>query len=310
MSSRGSKMTFFSNIVKLSLVSTFLIVTTANAGTTTWEWNWQLDGTNGSSSISSNGTNNLDSSTLHVDLEAWSDTGGSNDTTLQTGKFNYYSGGGWGLVNKDEGSGDYPGHAFDNEKFSSTSCPQGASSYYNKCYEYKNGSWRQVDKITTIDTDYDMALVSFDTSVELTEINFGWTYSDADFTVLAYTGVGVPPPLSNSDWDSIANNSDWMTVGNYQAATNLNNSNAYYSIEDDRHTSSQYWLIGAYNSIFGSTAYDDANLSESDTDAFKIKNIKGITSTTTHEEVPSPSAFGLLLIGALGIYARRNKRVA
>ena len=302
-------MKFVNSIIKLSLVSTFLIVTTANAGTTTWEWNWQLDGTNGSSSISSNGTNNLDSSTLHVDLEAWSDTGGSNDTTLQTGKFNYYSGGGWGLVNKDEGSGDYPGHAFDNEKFSSTSCPQSSFHYRGRCYEY--GSWREVDKITTIDTDYDMALVSFDTSVELTEINFGWTYSDADFTVLAYTGSGTPPSLENSSWDAIANNQDWLTVGNYQALANLNNSDVYYSIEDDRHTSAQYWLIGAYNSIFGATAYDEGHLSESDTDAFKIKQLKGKTSfTTPPEEVPAPAALGLLLVGALGIYARRNRHTA
>jgi len=308
-------MKFITILKKACVLASIGLAANATAGTTTWEWNWQLGGSNGSSSISTTGTNNLDSTTMNVDLAAWSDTGGSSDTTLETGQFYYYSGGGWGVVNQDNESGT-PEHAFDN-KASVTNTTYSCDNRYTynthtgKCERHNRRDRDPIVTLGEIQTDYDMALVSFDTSVELTEINFGWTYSDADFTVLAYTGVGAPPALGGSDWNSVANNTDWLTVGNYQAATNLNNSNAYYSIADDRHTSAQYWLIGAYNSVFGSTAYDSAHLSESDTDAFKIKSLTAKTSITTPPtDVPAPSAFGLLLVGALGIYARRNKKAA
>lgn len=308
------KMKLITILKKACIVASIGFAANATAGTTTWEWDWQLTGSNGSSSISTTGTNNLDSTTLNVDLAAWSDTGGSNGTTLESGKFYYYSGNGWGVVNQDENTGNYPGHAFDNESVTTTTqgswqCPGGYKYEGNGWCKKGHDKWKKgtyVPGTSTTVADYDMALVSFDTSVELTGIDFGWVYNDADFTVLAYTGAGAPPSLGGSDWASVAADTNWLTVGNYDA-----NSAGYYSIADDRHTSSQYWLIGAYNSIFGSTAYDSAHLSESDTDAFKIKSLTAKTSITTPPtDVPAPSAFGLLLVGALGIYARRNKKAA
>jgi hypothetical protein len=304
------KMKLITILKKACVVASIGFAANATAGTTTWEWDWQLTGSNGSTSISTTGTNNLDSTTLNVDLAAWSDTGGSSDTTLETGQFYYYSGGGWGVVNQDNESGS-PEHAFDN-KASVTNTTYSCDDKYKynahtgKCERRGRTDRDPVVTLGEIQTDYDMALVSFDTSVELTGIDFGWVYNDADFTVLAYTGAGAPPSLGGSDWASVAADTNWLTVGNYDA-----NSAGYYSIADDRHTSSQYWLIGAYNSIFGSTAYDSAHLSESDTDAFKIKSLTAKTSITTPPtDVPAPSAFGLLLVGALGIYARRNKKAA
>jgi hypothetical protein len=270
-------MKFFNSIIKLSLISTFVLATNANAGTTTWTWELNAGaGTDGASTISSTGTNSSDTTTLNANLTAYSDTKNINDEGLETGSFYYYSGGGWGIVNKDETSADYPGHAFDNKN---------------------EGDGR----------DYDMALISFDTSVELTAINFGWIYNDADFTVLALKDTANLATTAKGSWSDVANSGDWITVGNYDA-----DSTGYYSINQgdisQGKVSAQYWLVGAFNSIFGTTLNDEGPLGTGAVDAFKIKGLKG--STTPPEEVPAPAAFGLLLIGALGIYARRNKKTA
>lgn len=271
MSNRGSRMKFFNRIIKLSLVSTFVLVTNANASTTTWGWDLTPGSgacTSGCSSISASDT--VNGKTITAGISGYADTIGKGDADLESGKLHYYSGNGWGLVNKDEGASSFPGHAFDNEQDT----------------QYR---------------DHDMALVSFDTSVELTAINFGWIYDDADFTVLAFSGTDIAT-TPRSTWSDVATSGDWVTVGNYDA-----NNTGYYSINQDK-ISSQYWLIGAYNSIFGATNNDLGHL-DSNTDAFKIKGLKGVTSVTTPpEEVPAPAAFGLLLVGALGMYVRRNKQ--
>jgi hypothetical protein len=271
-------MKFIKILKKACVLATIGLAANATAGTTTWEWQLNAgSGSNGSSNISSTGTNTDNATTLNADLSAWADTNNQNDEGLESASFYYYSGSGWGIVNQDESTGDYPGHAFDNRS---------------------EGDGR----------DYDMALVSFDTSVELTSINFGWIYNDADFTVLAFSGSNINT-TSRSTWSDVATSGDWITVGNYDA-----DSTGYYSINQgdisQGKVSSQYWLVGAYNSIFGSTLNDEGPLGTGAIDAFKIKGLKGNTTTTPPTDVPAPSAFGLLLVGALGIYARRNKKTA
>ncbi|MEP7706081.1 exosortase-dependent surface protein XDP1 [Paraglaciecola sp. 25GB23A] len=271
-------MKLISILKKACVLASIGFAANATAGTTTWEWQLNAGaGSNGSSNLSSTGTNTDNATTLNADLSAWADTNNRNDEGIESAGFYYYSGNGWGIVNQDEDRNDYPGHAFDNKN---------------------EGDGR----------DYDMALVSFDTSVELTSINFGWIYDDADFTVLAFSGANINT-TSRSTWSDVATSGDWITVGNYDA-----NSTGYYSINQgdisQGKISSQYWLVGAYNSIFGHTLNDEGSLGTGAIDAFKIKGFKGNTTTTPPTDVPAPSAFGLLLVGALGIYARRTKKTA
>lgn len=267
------------NLYNKILVSSLLLASSqAFAGTTTWEWNLNSSvGNNGDSTLSADGTNNVDSNKLTADLSAFADTTGSNDTKIESGQFGYFgSNNGWGVINQDEdGTGGQ--HAFDNK-----------GSRLNSYGNQRSSSYK----------DYDMALISFDTSVELTGVNFGYR-SDGDFTLLAYTGAGsfTNSNLTGTTWADQANSGNWLTVGQY----NPNVTDAYYSVNSGG-TSSKYWLLGAYNSVFGAGG---AGIDEHD-DTFKLRKLRG--NTTAAEEVSAPASFALLLMGLGGIFLRRNKK--
>ena len=101
-------------------------------------------------------------------------------------------------------------------------------------------------------------LLSFSSAVMLNAVRLGYEFNDSDLTVLAYTGAGGPSFSGKSYGGStglVANG--WTIIGNYAnvftstanltrigtvtQATNINAGNV----------SSSYWLIGAYNSVFG-----------------------------------------------------------
>jgi hypothetical protein len=296
-------MTNFKRVLLAATV--FGLSHSVSAGTTTWEWD--IEGTGGTSTLNLVGTNTDNAKTLNGDLTAFADTGGSDDLTLEqstnlTDNGSY----GWGMKNQDNEGGS-PEHAFDNKAL--TSCP---SDYphesrinANQCYKRTSRySVEYADEI--VDTDYDMALVSFDTSVELKEVGFGWTNGeDTDFTVLAYTGSGTPV-LEGNTWAGITGGSSgWDLIGSYRA-DNANHNNAGYYAINANNVDSQYWLVGAFNDILDTGYTNDGH----DTDAFKLQGLKGKTSTPSPkppQEVPEPAALGLMLLGMFGLYVRRNK---
>lgn len=250
----------------IALIGTSFI---ANAGTTTWEWDMQV-GTVGHSVTTCNNecptsgftvTDTVSGDSVTAEFNGLSDTVGSgyNDSSIESGDLRYYNNNSWGIQNEDEGSNQ---HAFDNES-----------------------------------GDYDMVLVSFDTSIELTDINFGYV-SDGDFSLLAYTGSGTPSSIVGSTWANVNASSDWLTIGNYNGS-----GTGYYSVNSGSY-SSQYWLIGAYNSVFGDST---KRIDEFD-DKFKIKKIKGISDDIA-QEVPAPASFAFLMIGALFAIAKRRKTI-
>jgi hypothetical protein len=287
------------NIKKILLVATvFGLSNVVSAGTTTWQWD--LQGTSGATTLNVVGTNTDDTTTLNGDLTAFADTGGPNDDILEQSTNLPQYGSGWGMKNQDGESGS-PEHAFDNKTTEATSsCPNGYSYKQNtgKCHRSYSAP---VDPIVTpVETDYDMALVSFDTSVELKEVGFSWTNNNTtDFTVLAYTGPSATPTLAGNTWAGIA--SDWTLVGSYRANNSNSNNAGYYGINASN-VDSTHWLIGAFNDILD-TGYHDGH----DTDAFKLKGLTGKTST---EEVSEPAALGLMLLGLFSLYVRRNKAKA
>lgn len=273
------------NLIKRSLVLASLVIVSHSsiAGTTTWQWDlkdsFNNNTQNGDSSFSADGTNSNNNSTLQADLSAFADTANPNDNIIQSGAFREY-GGGLGIVNKDENGSDNQ-HAFDNQ-----------GSFLTNNGQNQNSSSTP---------DYDMALISFDTSVELTAIDFGWR-DDGDFTLLAYTGNGTfnNSDLNGSTWAAQQNSGDWLTVGHYNGGEYANNS--YYAVNSGA-TSSKYWLLGAYNSVFGASSQAGV---DAQNDAFKVRKLKGNTSDS--EEVPAPASFALLLMGLGGIFLRRNKK--
>lgn len=160
--------------------------------------------------------------------------------------------------------------------------------------------------------DYDAVLVQFDQKTNLSSIDIGWATNDgdgssdgsADISIVAYTGNNDlnnnPFFATTSTWGSLLTNG-WSRIGHYQ------NAGGSYAIANNAATEikgvlSKYWLISAYNPLFGGTALSNAN------DGFKLA---GLTTTTGSNDpstpVPAPASFALLALCAVGMVVRRKK---
>lgn len=139
--------------------------------------------------------------------------------------------------------------------------------------------------------DYDALLFSFNKVVDVSKLGIGWYRTDADVSLLAYTGA--TPFAGNlnglgSNWAALLN-SGWSVVGNYDR----NNTGTFNVNPAD--VKSQHWLVGSYNSAFG------GSLSQMN-DFFKLNSI-----TFEAVNVPESSALWLLAMGLLGLVAARRR---
>ncbi|MPW29134.1 PEP-CTERM sorting domain-containing protein [Agarivorans sp. B2Z047] len=218
------------------------------------------------------GNRNGYGNTLDLDglsVQGWSDTGRPADSTLRTTKLTYSSN--WGLMsyNRDNESGT-PQHSID--------------SYGN---------------------DFDMVLLSFDEAVNLAGFTLGWASEDygtnsqsshADVSVLAYSGNDAPA-LYNNTWADLAG-LGWTTEAEVSNADEF----AYQAI--DSSAASKYWLIGAYNPIFGSLGWSSGN------DGFKLAGVSTNSPQVPVTSVPEPGTVLLFAAGLFGIALRSRKRQA
>jgi PEP-CTERM motif len=151
---------------------------------------------------------------------------------------------------------------------------------------------------------HESILLSFGSAVSLTAVTIGYSSTDSDISVLAYTGSGTPSMTTNT-YASLLSSGSWTVIGNY-ANLGVNSPQAISTS-----TSSSYWLVAAYNSVFSSAGCSVSGGCNDGNDYVKLLSVAGTTGGTT-QRVPEPSGlllFGTALIGALGL-RRRGKAIA
>jgi hypothetical protein len=256
--------------ILLALASTALFSTAAQA-TSTWSFACGGSGkpacdSTVSSSLQFAGTG----TTNTAKVSGWANTGATGDVSekkLASGTVRAFSGG-LGITSAGESTSS-PNHAVDSA---------GADEF---------------------------VLVSFAQAVKLSAVSIGWFSGDADISVLAYTGAGVPTLTGNTlaATDTVGGssvgliNAGWSLVGHYAKGATNN-----YAI-NPTNIQSSYWLVGAYNARVGTP---NSALTKDD-DYFKLLTVAGTTGGTPNT-VPGPSTLALMAIG-LPLLRRRFARV-
>lgn len=162
-----------------------------------------------------------------------------------------------------------------------------------------NNSLTGEDHTVDNGSDVDAMFFSFSESVALTGIDLGWFGSDSDISIAAFSTL---PTLNGNTW------SDVTAQSVYSASFSNIGTGPFTLVNEISNVvvEAQYWLIGAYSSIFGDLG---AN-SDNNTDAFKIASI---TTTATSPapkpptEVAEPSSIAVFASFGLFLLWRRKK---
>lgn len=167
-----------------------------------------------------------------------------------------------------------------------------------------------------VDNDGRYELVMFDfggTSITLTEVQLGWYSNDADISVLAYQGSGVPTldGVNYSGSSEGLTGSGWTLIGNYDV-DNLDSSDPYDINVNSGMVESSYWIIAAYNDVFGTDCDPSGKCQTSYKDYFKIEQLTGKHKTPPPPPpgVPVPGTVLLTGLGIAMLARMRLKRAA
>ncbi len=154
----------------------------------------------------------------------------------------------------------------------------------------------------------EMVLFSFAADIALAGVSIGWSQTDSDMTVLAYTGGGAPSLAGKTYSQLTAVGGGWSLISHLSNVSNVSSNSASIAGSAAFNTGaspifSSYWLVGAYNPIVGSSP----GWTRGD-DFVKISGLTGSTKPTGGGQVPEPATLLLMGAGLLGMtYVRRRE---
>lgn len=216
---------------------------------------------------------------IDVAVSGWADTFGHNDDiVIAADTYKISDKYGYGITNEDwESTYNSPDHAIDNVN----------TRHHNL-------------------QDFDFVLFSFSDDVTLQGANFSWVFNQYDTQVSVAALENISALTSGSKtWSDIAGNA--ITSSYNVEKCDSTDEHLQYKSEFAFNTSSRYWLVGAYNTVFGDIGGKFNN------DAFKLTSV-GFSVTETNgtpdtTEVSEPGTMGLLMACSLFVIWRRKKLV-
>jgi hypothetical protein len=220
-----------------------------------------------------------------VSAQAWSSTGSTSNTTLETAYLAVYGSNGLGVNNRDGAA--------------SGTCGTGAGTV--DC-----GDLLSTVPEHAIDNNqrYDSVLFSFTNKVSLNSVTLGYppsssTTLDSDLTILAYTGSNASydptTAFSGQTYQALVSTGNWTFITNLADVSNQTNMTGTFSTA----VSSKFWLIGTYIPLTGTgnpdssctTTLQNQGQCVTGDDFAKIKSVSGNSN-----KVPEPGS--LALVGA------------
>lgn len=224
-------------------------------------------------------------STVTADFSGVSDPGGNGATfTVSVGGFDVEVSA-WSDTSNvsGDGSGDNTLRNADLDKF---------GSGWGIDNRDEDGSTWEHSADNRSGNDYDFFLFDFGTEVQLTGAEFSWLrYSTRSEISVASISNTLAGSLNMNTWGNVLSDagliwSDSFKVVDYEASI------------DAGQTTSQFWLLGAYNAAF-STSFDDATASLGN-DGLKLRSVSfGL-------EIPEPHTALLMALGLAGLTLRRH----
>ena len=224
---------------------------------------------------------------VNITLTGWSDTGNGLDPedfdqiVKTASPYEVSSFYGYGVLNQDGEGSTSPNHSIDN--------------YY----------WNGEDTAAGIAyADFDFVLFSFDSDVTLDSIDFGWANDNGSDQQVSIAS------LNDTQLDLLqGESSTWSEIITGAVSSSFNitktGSYSYTTGELELVNSAKYWLVGAYNTVFGGV--DGASMYN---DGFKITSIDFTEGAPPPvAEVHEPGVLGLMLM-SFAILVWRRKRTA
>ena len=239
----------------------------------------------------SHGTNALNSSVVvngvNISIAAFADTKNVyNEAVVGANLEKISDQWAYGVTNNDEAN--YYGwsdHAIDNVNHYS----QGSDNAY-------------YSGMTNVERDYDFVLLSFDKAVTLTGAGFSWIADTTDTQVSVAALSGISTLTSGvSSWSDIV--ADALTAGSFGIESSENSGyDANFTFKE----AANYWLVGAYNTVFGNIGGYVGN------DAFKLSaidfSIAQGSELNANIEVSAPKTLGTMLACCILFVIRRKSQ--